>query len=58
MNVDCLRSCCVHLANTLAGQSLVDFDPGEWVYVPKGTCKRLNGKTADEVKTAGSGIKY
>lgn len=51
---------CGNLAGThsCAGQAAVDFDPGEWVYVPRGTCKSLNGKTADEVKSASSGVKY
>lgn len=42
---------CSNLAGThiCAGQSKVDFDPGEWKYVPKGTCTSLKGKTADEV---------
>jgi uncharacterized membrane protein len=37
-------------SHSCAGQSKVDFDPGEWRYVPKGTCKKLKGMTADEVK--------
>jgi uncharacterized membrane protein len=45
---------CGNLAGThsCAGQSRVDFDPGEWVYVPKGTCRSLNGKTAAEARSA------
>jgi len=43
---------CSNLSGThsCAGQSKVDFDPGEWRYVPKGSCKKLKGMTADEVK--------
>jgi uncharacterized membrane protein len=43
---------CGNLAGThsCAGQSTVDNDPGEWKYVPKGTCKELKGMTADEAK--------
>ena len=45
---------CGNLAgtHTCAGQAKVDLDPGEWKYVPRGTCKSLNGKTADELKSA------
>lgn len=28
-----------------AGQATADNDPGEWVYVPKGTCEKVGGKT-------------
>ncbi len=31
------------LTHTCAGESSVDNDPGEWKYVPKGTCKALKG---------------
>lgn len=36
---------CSNLAmtHTCAGESSVDNDPGEWKYVPKGTCKALKG---------------
>jgi uncharacterized membrane protein len=51
---------CSNLAGThiCAGQAKVDFDPGEWKYVPKGTCKALNGKTADEVQPSGYASPY
>ena len=29
--------------HSCAGQSTVDGDPGEWVYVPKGLCDKLVG---------------
>ncbi len=43
---------CANLAGThsCAGQAKVDNDPGEWKYVPKGTCKDIKGMTADEAK--------
>ncbi len=44
---------CANLSGThsCAGQSKVDFDPGEWKYVAVGTCKKLKGKTAEEVRS-------
>lgn len=43
---------CSNLAGThsCAGMATRDNDPGEWKYVPEGTCKSLKGKTAEEVK--------
>lgn len=43
---------CANLAGThsCAGQSKVDNDPGEWKYVAAGTCKSLNGMTAQEAR--------
>jgi uncharacterized membrane protein len=43
---------CANLAGThsCAGQSKTDNDPGEWKYVPTGTCKTMKGMTADEAK--------
>ncbi|HYN62909.1 MAG TPA: DUF2282 domain-containing protein [Rubrivivax sp.] len=43
---------CGNLAGThsCAGQSKVDYDPGEWKYVAKGTCKDMKGMTAEEAK--------
>ena len=43
---------CANLSGThsCAGQSKVDNDVGEWKYVAKGTCKEMNGLTADEAK--------
>ena len=37
-------------SHSCAGQSKVDKGADEWKYVPKGTCKELGGKTADEAK--------
>ena len=43
---------CANLAGThgCAGEAKVDNDPGEWKYVPKGTCKQLKGMSAAEAK--------
>jgi uncharacterized membrane protein len=43
---------CANLTGThsCAGQSKTDNDPTEWKYVAKGTCKDLNGMTAEEAK--------
>ena len=43
---------CANLAgsHSCAGQSKVDNDPGEWKYVPAGTCKSLKGMTAEEAR--------
>jgi uncharacterized membrane protein len=43
---------CANLSGThsCAGQSKVDNDPGEWKYVAKGTCKDMNGLSAEEAK--------
>ncbi len=45
---------CANLAGThsCAGQSKVDNDKGEWKYVAAGTCKSMNGMTAEEAKKA------
>lgn len=45
---------CGNLAGThaCAGQAKVDFDPGEWRYVPTGTCKDLKGMTTEEAEAA------
>ena len=45
---------CGNLAGThsCAGQAKVNHDPGEWKYVPKGTCKDLKGMNKDEAKAA------
>ena len=37
-------------AHSCAGQSKVDMDKAEWKYVAAGTCKAMNGLTADEAK--------
>ena len=43
---------CANLTGThsCAGQNKADSDPGEWKYVAKGTCKDINGMTAEEAK--------
>lgn len=43
---------CANLAGThsCAGQAKADNDPGEWRYVAKGTCKDLQGLSAEEAK--------
>ena len=43
---------CANLTGThsCAGQSKVSDDAAEWKYVAKGTCKSMNGMTADEAK--------
>ncbi len=50
---------CGNLAGThaCAGQAKVDFDPGEWRYVPAGTCKDLKGMTTEEAKAAHAAAK-
>lgn len=47
---------CANLSGThsCAGQSKVDMGKDEWKYVAKGTCKSMNGMTADEAKKAKS----
>jgi uncharacterized membrane protein len=44
---------CANLSgsHSCAGQNKVDHDPGEWIYVAKGTCKDMKGMTEDEAKT-------
>jgi uncharacterized membrane protein len=43
---------CSNLSGThsCAGQAKMDNGADEWKYVPKGTCKELGGKSADEMK--------
>lgn len=41
--------------HTCAGQAKVSFDPGEWRYVPSGTCKQLNGLTEAEAQAKRGG---
>ena len=31
--------------HSCSGQASVDRDPEEWIYVPKGTCKKIAGAT-------------
>jgi uncharacterized membrane protein len=37
-------------SHSCAGQAKVAKSPDDWKYVPKGTCKDLGGKTAEEAK--------
>lgn len=43
---------CANLSgtHTCAGQAKADNSADEWKYVPKGSCKSLGGKTAEEAK--------
>jgi uncharacterized membrane protein len=43
---------CANISGThsCAGQNKVDNGADEWKYVAKGTCAKLGGKSADEVK--------
>jgi uncharacterized membrane protein len=43
---------CANLSGThsCAGQSKADMDANDWKYVAKGTCKTMNGLTAEEAK--------
>ena len=45
---------CANLSgtHTCAGQSAVDNDTTEWLYVAKGTCKKLKGLSAAQAKKA------
>ena len=45
---------CANLSGTrsCAGQSTVDNDKTEWVYVAKGTCKKLKGLSTSQAKMA------
>jgi len=36
-------------SHSCAGQAKATKSMDDWKYVPKGTCKQLGGKTADEV---------
>jgi uncharacterized membrane protein len=38
------------MTHTCAGEAKVDNDPGEWKYVPIGTCKKLKGMSAKEAQ--------
>lgn len=43
---------CSNLSEThgCAGEAAIDNDPGEWQYVPKGSCQKLGGKTEAQAK--------
>ena len=34
---------CFFSGNSCAGTSLHDNEPGAWIYVPSGTCKKITG---------------
>ena len=36
--------------HTCSGQSKTDNHPGDWRYVPKGTCRALKGLSEDEAR--------
>lgn len=44
------RNDCFFAANSCAGTSRVDRDPGAWIYVPKGSCDRIVGGTLEPPK--------
>jgi len=48
---------CANLSGThsCAGQNKVDNGADEWRYVAKGTCSKMGGKSAEEVKTEKKG---
>ena len=48
------QNACANLSAThdCAGQAKVDNDKSEWVYVAKGTCKKLKGLSEVEAKKA------
>lgn len=37
-------------SHSCAGQTKADMSPDDWRYVAKGSCKKMNGLTADEAK--------
>jgi len=45
---------CANLSGThsCAGQAKVDMGADEWKYVAKGTCQKVGGTKADQVKAA------
>ncbi len=48
------QNACANLSAThdCAGQAKVDNDKSEWVYVAKGTCKKLKGLSQAQAKKA------
>ncbi len=48
------QNACANLSAThdCAGQAKVDNDKSEWVYVAKGTCKKLKGMSETQAKKA------
>ncbi len=43
---------CANLAGThdCAGQAATDRDPGDWKYVPRGSCRKLKGLTEAQAR--------
>lgn len=41
---------CFFAANSCAGTLAKDNDPGAWIYVPQGTCKKITGGTLEPPK--------
>lgn len=42
---------CFFSGNSCAGTAARDNEPGAWIYVPKGTCKKITGATLDPPKS-------
>ncbi len=38
---------CFFASNSCAGTVATDNEPGAWIYVPQGTCKKINGGSAE-----------
>lgn len=45
------QNACVNAKHSCAGLGKVDKDPAEWMYVAKGTCENLGGKTTEPKKS-------
>lgn len=37
--------------HSCSGQAKINKDPEEWIYVPKGTCKKISGSTLKQKAT-------
>lgn len=50
---------CANLSgsHSCAGQTKADMSPDDWRYVTKGTCKEMNGLSAEEAKAKVEGAK-
>ena len=46
---------CGTLVHGCAGQAAADKDPGDWKYVPKGSCEKLGGKLNPPKQGEGKG---
>jgi len=42
---------CATATHSCAGQATRDGDPDEWIYVPKGTCKKIVGSSLEPGKS-------